>query len=157
MKHEEFIKRLLPNHYRVEQTDGEIRCKSAGEGVDEDFWRVFFRAVRQHFGKRFQEVYHNTCHNHVDFIIYFKKSDPVVVKQEAFDEVYDKLAPRLNQVGRITTDDAWKFTRVPYSRMVVVFKQIMETMIEQKKAVKIGRGQYEILKPDKIGAKTEQV
>ncbi len=45
------------------------------DAEDEEHWGYIFEAIKQHFGKRFQEVSHNTCHNHVDFTVYFKKAE----------------------------------------------------------------------------------
>lgn len=42
------------------------------DAEDEEHWEYIFQAIKQHFGDRFQEVYHNTCFCHVDFTIYIK-------------------------------------------------------------------------------------
>ncbi len=86
----EFVKSLLPAHYKVSEsaTAGSIRCVSetglrklpylnksgrliTDDEDDESFDR-FFKSIKQHFGGRFQEVFHNTCFCHVDFTIYLK-------------------------------------------------------------------------------------
>lgn len=77
----EFVKEFLPNHYEVSESkkSGSIHCKSAigiiGSNGDEDeeHWGYIFSAIKNHFGDRFQEVFHNTCTNHVDFTIYLKQ------------------------------------------------------------------------------------
>jgi len=72
-----FMKLLLPMHYSVlesKKTTGSVHCKSSiGLTVkDNEFWEQIIKDIKKHFGKRFQEVYHNTCTNHCDFIVYLK-------------------------------------------------------------------------------------
>ena len=42
------------------------------DAEDDEHWEYIFQAIKQHFGERFQEVFHNTCFCHVDFTIYLK-------------------------------------------------------------------------------------
>lgn len=72
-----FMTLLLPMHYAVSEskkTPGSIHCKSSiGFPVkDDEAWEHIIQAIRKQFGSRFQEVYHNTCTNHCDFIVYLK-------------------------------------------------------------------------------------
>lgn len=87
----DFVKSILPNSYKVGESKklGSVHCvseigivkspfvNSTGRMItddeDEVEWSKIFRAIKNHFGERFQEVYHNTCTNHVDFTIYLKK------------------------------------------------------------------------------------
>lgn len=65
---------LLPDHYAVTESGapGYIHCKSR-IGIEDDMvWDKFFQLIKAHFGKRFVEVNHSTCTNHVDFTIYVK-------------------------------------------------------------------------------------
>lgn len=75
-----FITKLLPSHYTVKESvkKGSVHCKSKigiklNGNEDEEMWGYIFEAIKQYFGKRFQEVFHNTCYCHVDFIIYLKQ------------------------------------------------------------------------------------
>jgi hypothetical protein len=45
---------------------------TVSDAEDEEHWGYIFNAIKQHFGERFQEVYHNTCYLHTDFTIYIK-------------------------------------------------------------------------------------
>jgi hypothetical protein len=91
----DFVRSILPDHYEVKESKkaGSIHCKSEkgirkspflnestgrmiNDAEDEEHWSYIFRAVKQHFGERFQEVYHNTCFCHVDFTIYLKTQQP---------------------------------------------------------------------------------
>lgn len=72
-----FMKLLLPMHYAVsesKETTGSIHCKSSiGMPVrDDEAWEHIIKAIKKQFGSRFQEIYHNTCTNRCDFIVYLK-------------------------------------------------------------------------------------
>ena len=72
-------------------------------------------------------------------------------KEFIFDCIYNDLEKRLDLVGEITTNDAWQICRSKhgsYTSIAMVFKQIMMTMVEQKKAIRIRKGKYNILKPN---------
>jgi len=67
-----------------------------------------------------------------------------------FDKVYLRIEPRLNKLGFIKTNDAWLLCKdFNYSVVCREFKFIMETMIEQGKAIKVGIGMYIIERPNK--------
>ncbi len=85
----EFLKTILPIHYTVHEskTAGSIHCKSeigirlspylnpssgnmVDDAEDEEHWGYVFNAIKAHFTDRFQEVFHNTCFCHIDFVIY---------------------------------------------------------------------------------------
>lgn len=86
----QFIQKLLPSHYIVQESNkrGSVHCKSAigiklppyqnkignwiNDAEDEEMWSYIMKAIKQHFGPRFQEVYHNTCFCHVDFTVHLK-------------------------------------------------------------------------------------
>lgn len=86
----EFVKSLLPSHYEVKESSklGSIHCKSEiglrklpyisksgrliSDDEDDEAFERFFKSIKQKFGDKFQEVYHNTCFCHVDFTIYLK-------------------------------------------------------------------------------------
>jgi hypothetical protein len=87
----EFVSKLLPSSYIVQESNsrGSIHCKSSigikmpryrnqstGEWVndaeDTEMWEYIVKAIKQHFGERFQEIFHNTCFLHTDFTIYLK-------------------------------------------------------------------------------------
>ncbi len=70
-------------------------------------------------------------------------------KDYIFNSIYDAIEDRLDVIGDIKTDDAWKICKSwHYSSVVKVFAEIMKTMVLQKKAIKIGNGKYTILKPN---------
>lgn len=88
----QFMQKILPSHYIVQESKkrGSIHCKSlvgiklppyrnkstgnlVNDSEDEEMWGYIMKAMRQHFGARFQEVYHNTCFCHVDFTVYLKQ------------------------------------------------------------------------------------
>lgn len=87
-----FVQKLLPSSYMVNESTkrGSIHCKSktglrlspyfnqstgkkVDDAEDEEMWEYVFKAIKQHFGERFQEVFHNTCAWHCDFTIYLKR------------------------------------------------------------------------------------
>ena len=75
----QFVKSILPLHYNLREFPDCIRCVSR-TGIDDsngdNEWKTtVMEPLRKHFGNRFQEVYHSTCTNHVDFTIYFKQID----------------------------------------------------------------------------------
>jgi hypothetical protein len=74
------VERILPSYYIVDESAirGSIHCVSRLQrGIDDDErWDYTFKAIKQHFGDRFQEVFHNTCTNHIDFTIYLKPVNP---------------------------------------------------------------------------------
>lgn len=87
----QFIQVILPSHYIVQESTkrGSIHCKSSigirlppyqnkstgnlvNDAEDEEMWGYVMNAMKQYFGIRFQEVFHNTCYCHVDFTVYLK-------------------------------------------------------------------------------------
>jgi hypothetical protein len=73
--------RKSPYNIRVREKDNDKGLSSykyqtitVTDAEDEEHWEYIFQAIKQHFGERFQEVYHNTCFCHVDFTIYLKTS-----------------------------------------------------------------------------------
>jgi hypothetical protein len=69
----EYIKAVLPNHYEVKESKqkGNVHCKSSNGINDDEQWSYFMQGLKQRFAD-FSEVNHNTCHNHVDFTVYFR-------------------------------------------------------------------------------------
>lgn len=77
-----FVRQILPDHYKVREakSSGSIHCKSSvgiSDTPPEEVWNHIFRAIKRFFGDRFQEVFHNTCANHVDFTIYLNDKNIV--------------------------------------------------------------------------------
>lgn len=77
----EFMKKILPSHYVVQESNkrGSVHCKSKvgirlypSDQEYEEMWGYIMKAIKQNFGDRFQEVFHNTCFCHVDFTVYLK-------------------------------------------------------------------------------------
>jgi hypothetical protein len=69
-----YVKQVLPQHYEVKESKqkGNVHCKSSIGITDEEQWDYFMSALKGRFDNIFLEVYHNTCHNHIDFTVYFK-------------------------------------------------------------------------------------
>lgn len=72
-----FVKDLLPVHYRVEESKKKysIHCASIvgmDDSVREPDWKDFMQKIREHFGNRFMEVFHNVYFRHTDFTIYLE-------------------------------------------------------------------------------------
>jgi hypothetical protein len=71
---------IIPPSYQVTEdsdkgvNNGHIRCRSL-VGMGDLVWGVFFNAIKAVFPD-FDEVYHLICHEHRDFIIYFKPTHP---------------------------------------------------------------------------------
>jgi hypothetical protein len=77
MKEEtQWMKNLLPDHYTCEPRENGVHCHSP-IGIDEndpEQWDFTFKAIKQKFGERFMEVFHQTCTNHVKFTVYLQKA-----------------------------------------------------------------------------------
>lgn len=69
---------------------------------------------------------------------------------DTFDRICDLMEARLNVLGPIKTDDAWKICGrcFGYSTITSNFRKIMNLMVAQKKAVHVGHGKWNILKPN---------
>lgn len=68
-----FIGYIFSN-YEVKESKkaGSIHLKSTTGIQNEKLWDNLFIVIKNYFGDRFQEVFHNTCTYHVDFTIYLK-------------------------------------------------------------------------------------
>lgn len=76
-----------------------------------------------------------------------------MIKVSTFEEIYELLRDRLNQVGKVRTDDAWQVcrgkTNFSYPMICNVFRECMQAMVEQGKAKKLEKnGVWEIIKPN---------
>lgn len=72
----ETVKKILPSHYKVTASSKpyNVHCVSK-KGISDADEKTFDRIMdqfRKSFGKRFQEVYHEVCTNHLDFTVYLK-------------------------------------------------------------------------------------
>lgn len=69
----EFLKRLLPKHYKCEPREKGVHCDSY-IGIDENdlHWVYIVEAIKQHFKDRFMEIFHQTCTDHLKFTVYFR-------------------------------------------------------------------------------------
>lgn len=72
-----YVKSILPSHYTVKESKKKysVHCTSSigmQDYGEEKEWKQFFNKLKEHFGSRFQEVFHNVCTNHSDFTIYLK-------------------------------------------------------------------------------------
>ncbi len=70
-----------------------------------------------------------------------------------FDVIYDHLEDRLDITGPINFKDCFDNylaeLDIEYRYAASIFRQIIYTMIEQHKAIKLETGIYEILKPNR--------
>jgi len=81
------MERVLPAHYTCKLRPHGVHCVSS-EGIREDqgyddHWDLIVKAIKQNFGDRLQEIFHNTCTNHVDFTVYLKRIPEMEKKLEA--------------------------------------------------------------------------
>lgn len=76
----------------------------------------------------------------------------MTISQKTFDEIYDLLEHRLNQVGSIKAIEVYTIckgkTTHSYFTIINVFRSCMDTMVEQRKAYKVCMGRWEITKPN---------
>lgn len=77
----EFMEKILPEHYTITAREKYVQCTSPTgirknifgyDEEDDEHWDFILNAIRQKYGARFQEVYHNTCTYHVNFSVYIK-------------------------------------------------------------------------------------
>lgn len=83
MKEEaEFMQYILPAHYTVEPRANGVQCESpiGIDDCDTEHWGYIMEAIKQKFGKRFLEAYHQTCTDHKKFMVYIRpvKEEPHV-------------------------------------------------------------------------------
>lgn len=71
---------------------------------------------------------------------------------ERFNKVYEALEDRLDKLGPITTKEVYSICGKAITNCVI-FNDIMDTMVIQKKAVKNKNGEWEILKPNRKNEK----
>lgn len=73
--------------------------------------------------------------------------------QEKQEVLYENVQPLLNRVGLVETKEAIEIAReknlpIHMVAVMVIFRSFMETMEEQRKAIKKGPGRWLILKPN---------
>ena len=70
----DFMRRVLPDHYTCEPRENGVHCHSliGVEDNDPEHWEYIFLAIKQQFGDRFMEVYHQTCTDHLKFTVYIR-------------------------------------------------------------------------------------
>ena len=83
----EFMMRVLPTHYTCVLRPHGVHCYSS-EGIPEDkgedeHWELIVKAIEQNFGDRFQEIFHQTCTDHLKFTVYLKRIPEMERKLEA--------------------------------------------------------------------------
>lgn len=72
-------------------------------------------------------------------------------KEETFDRIYTVIeeSGRLNRAGELRTAEIWKICKYSkYSTIATALRDIMNTMIEQGKAVKLKKGVWRIDTPN---------
>ena len=75
-KETEWMKGLLPADYVCEPRDNGVHCYST-EGIADDkglcdHWDLICKAIKQKFGDRFMEIFHQTCTYHKKFTVYIR-------------------------------------------------------------------------------------
>ena len=70
LRESKIISNILPDHYTVTPKNNRVHCKSVIGIKNDNDWDKFFTSLKQNFGERFKEVFHNTCTYHVDFSVY---------------------------------------------------------------------------------------
>jgi hypothetical protein len=70
------IKALLPEHYTCEKREKGVFCKSE-TGIPDVWgnteWQTFMKRVRDIFGERFMEVFHQVPPDHYSFTVYLEQ------------------------------------------------------------------------------------
>ena len=82
-----FMELVLPTNYTCKLYPYGVRCISK-EGITEvkgydDHWYLIVKAIKQEFGERFQEIYHDICTNHMCFTVYLKRIPEIEKRLEA--------------------------------------------------------------------------
>lgn len=69
---------------------------------------------------------------------------------DSYNDIYDMIEDRLNKTGEIRTVEVYNMCKGRYSYSIVQsrFREIMDTMVEQRKAVMVRAGLWNILKPN---------
>jgi len=82
-----FVNSLLYG-YTCTLTDNGIHCTS-DTGINETQWEYAVSAIKQHFGKRFKEIFHQINFKHKKFTIYIEwgklkrdrsKKEPIIIE-----------------------------------------------------------------------------
>lgn len=108
----QFVKNILPDHYTVKESNikGSIHCisdigiKKGIDSEDDEHWNYIMKAIKKHFGKRFQEVDHNTCFCHVDFTIYLKPR-PLKISFDDAVHAADEISAEEYHENRLLIDE----------------------------------------------------
>jgi len=69
------MRNILPTHYNCEPRDNGVHCHSE-KGIDEndpEHWDYVFKAIKQRFGTRLMEVFHQTCTDHKKFTVFIRE------------------------------------------------------------------------------------
>ncbi len=69
-----WMQKILPDHYTCVSKENGVHCHSR-KGIDDndkEHWFYIFEAIKQKFGDRFIELYHQTCTNHQKFTVYLR-------------------------------------------------------------------------------------
>lgn len=72
-----WMKKLLPEDYTCEPRENGVHCYSNKGIADDkgycDHWDLIVKAIKQKFGDRFMEIFHQTCTYHTKFTVYINK------------------------------------------------------------------------------------
>lgn len=71
-----YMSTLLPNDYTCEPRSNGVHCYSNKGIADDkgecDHWELIMLAIKNHFGDRFMEVFHQTSTYHKKFTVYLR-------------------------------------------------------------------------------------
>jgi len=72
-------------------------------------------------------------------------------QQYTYELIMDKLEPRLNKLGEFTTAEAVEYVGTKYAYFTVqpIVLMALRGMVEQGKAIKLTKGRWRIIKPNK--------
>ena len=71
-----WMRNLLPDHYICKPLKNGVHCySSTEEGIDEndpEHFEFIHKAIKQKYKKRFMEIFHQTCTDHLKFTVYIR-------------------------------------------------------------------------------------
>lgn len=70
----EFIKKILPSHYKCSPRENGVHCFSNTGIKSEKLWEHIYECIMNKYGERFLEIDHSTCTHHISFTVYLKEN-----------------------------------------------------------------------------------
>ena len=69
----DWMKNILTQHYMCEPKENGVCCYSPTGIDDDEHWLFIIKAIKHKFSKRFIEVFHQVCSDHIKFTVYIRK------------------------------------------------------------------------------------